>query len=34
MVLSGTFDTYIGQLRRLQLVTGPRSALRASEDLF
>lgn len=34
MSLSGTFDTYIGQLRALMLVEGPRSALRASEELF
>lgn len=29
---SGTFDTYLGRLRRLELVTGPRHALRASEE--
>lgn len=34
MALSGTFDTYIGHLRRLLLVEGPRSALRANPELF
>ncbi len=34
MALSGTFDKYLGQLRTLQLVTGTRQALRASEELF
>lgn len=34
MALSGTFDKYLSQLRRLQLVDGPRTALRASEELF
>ncbi len=34
MALSGTFDKYLGQLRTLQLVTGSRQALRASEELF
>lgn len=34
MARSGTFDKYLSQLRRLQLVDGPRSALRASEELF
>lgn len=34
MALSGTFDTYIGHLRRLLLVDGPRSALRANPELF
>jgi hypothetical protein len=31
---SGTFGTYLGKLRTLELVNGPRSCLRASEDLF
>lgn len=34
MALSGTFDKYLSQLRRLQLIDGPRTALRASEELF
>jgi hypothetical protein len=34
MALSGTFDKYLGQLRRLQLVEGPRTALKASDELF
>lgn len=34
MALSGTFDKYLGQLRTLQLVDGPRAGLRASEELF
>jgi hypothetical protein len=31
---SGTFGTYLGKLRTLELVTGSRAALRASEELF
>lgn len=31
---SGTFTTYLGKLRKLELITGDRSALRASEELF
>ena len=31
---SGTFGTYLGKLRTLELVTGARTDLRASEDLF
>jgi len=31
---SGTFSTYLGRLRTLELVTGGRSDLRASEELF
>lgn len=31
---SGTFGTYLGKLRTLELIEGPRSALRASEELF
>jgi hypothetical protein len=31
---SGTFNTYLGRLRRLELVEGQRGALRASEELF
>jgi uncharacterized protein len=34
MALSGTFDKYLSTLRRLQLVDGPRAALRASEELI
>ena len=34
MALSGTFDKYLGQLRTLQLIVGPRAALRASDELF
>lgn len=34
MALSGTFDKYLGQLRTLQLVEGPRHELRASAELF
>lgn len=34
MALSGTFDKYLGQLRTLQLVTGTRQALKASDELF
>jgi hypothetical protein len=34
MARSGTFDKYLGQLRSLMLVTGQRSSLRASEELF
>lgn len=34
MALSGTFDTYIGHLRRLQLITGPRAALKAADELY
>jgi hypothetical protein len=31
---SGTFGTYLGKLRTLELVTGGRGDLRASEELF
>ncbi len=31
---SGTFGTYLGKLRTLELVNGPRGELRASEELF
>ena len=31
---SGTFGTYLGKLRTLELVIGTRSDLRASEELF
>jgi predicted transcriptional regulator len=31
---SGTFTTYLGKLRTLELVSGNRSELRASEELF
>jgi hypothetical protein len=31
---SGTFSTYLGRLRTLELVTGSKSDLRASEELF
>ena len=31
---SGSFGTYLGKLRTLELVEGQRDALRASEDLF
>lgn len=31
---SGTFGTYLGKLRTLELITGSRSDLRASEELF
>lgn len=31
---SGTFATYLSKLRSLELITGDRSALRASEELF
>jgi hypothetical protein len=31
---SGTFGTYLGKLRTLELITGPREALRASNELF
>jgi hypothetical protein len=34
MAVSGTFDTYIGRLRRLQLVEGSRKALKAADELF
>jgi len=34
MALSGTFDKYLGQLRTLLLVEEPRSALKASAELF
>lgn len=34
MAVSGTFDKYLGQLRTLQLLAGPRSALIASDELF
>jgi hypothetical protein len=34
MTFSGTFDTYIGQLRTLLLVEGPRAALKANDELF
>lgn len=30
---SGTFGTYLGKLRTLELIEGPRSALRVSEEL-
>lgn len=31
---SGSFGTYLGRLRSLELVTGSRSALKASDELF
>lgn len=31
---SGTFSTYLGKLRTLELISGGRDGLRASEDLF
>lgn len=34
MALSGTFDKYLSELRKLLLVEGPRTALRASEELY
>ena len=34
MAESGTFGTYLGKLRSLELVTGSRSAIRASDELF
>lgn len=34
MAESGTFGTYLSKLRSLELVTGTRSALKASDELF
>lgn len=34
MAMSGTFTTYLSKLRSLDLVTGSRSALKASDDLI
>lgn len=34
MAESGTFGTYLSKLRSLELVTGSRNALKASEELF
>ena len=34
MTLSGIFDKYLSPLRRLQLVDGSRTALRASQERF
>jgi hypothetical protein len=33
-VNGGSFDTYLSKLRTLELITGTRSALKASEELF
>lgn len=34
MALSGTFDTYLSRLRRLELITGGRGGLKAADELF
>jgi DNA helicase HerA-like ATPase len=34
VVEGGTFRTYLGKLKTLELIEGPRHALRASEELF
>lgn len=34
MAVSGTFDTYLGRLRKLSLVEGTRHALKATDELF
>ena len=34
VVSSGSFGTYIGKLRTLELIEGKRDALKASDDFF